>query len=114
MSAQTVVILGGGVGGLVVANELARRLPAMHRVVLVERSARHAFAPSFLWLMTGDRQPGQITRDLRTLVPPRVELLQAEARSIVEGQASGFDTEAGPSPPRRRPRRGLSQGGPGL
>ena len=50
MSAQTIVILGGGVGGLVAANELARLLPERHRIVLVERSGRHAFAPSFLWL----------------------------------------------------------------
>jgi sulfide:quinone oxidoreductase len=82
MNGQTVVILGGGVGGLVTANELARRLPSPHRIVLIERSARHAFAPSFLWLMTGDRRASQITRDVRALVRPRVELVQAEARSI--------------------------------
>jgi sulfide:quinone oxidoreductase len=82
MSAQTVAILGGGVGGLVTANELARRLPEGHRIVLVERSGRHAFAPSFLWLMSGDRRPAQVTRELRTLVPSRVELVQAEVRSI--------------------------------
>jgi sulfide:quinone oxidoreductase len=82
MSAHTVVILGGGVGGIVAANELARLLPARHRIVLVERSARHAFAPSFLWLMTGDRTASQITRNLRSLVRPRVEILQAEVRSI--------------------------------
>lgn len=99
MSAHTVVILGGGVGGLVTANELARRLPNPHRIVLIERSARHAFAPSFLWLMAGDRQASQITRDLRELVRPRVEVLQAEARSIdwagrrveADGRAIGFD-----------------------
>ncbi len=82
MSAQTIVILGGGVGGLVAANELARLLPEKHRIVLVERSRRHAFAPSFLWLMTGARRTGQITRDVRTLVPRRVEIVQAEAQSI--------------------------------
>lgn len=82
MSAQTIVILGGGVGGLVAANELARLLPERHRIVLVERSRRHAFAPSFLWLMTGARRTGQITRDVRTLVPRRVEIVQAEAQSI--------------------------------
>ena len=99
MSARTVVVLGGGVGGLVTANELARRLPSPHRIVLIERSGRHAFAPSFLWLMTGDRQAPQITRDLRALVRPRVELVQAEARSIdwagrrveADGRAIGFD-----------------------
>jgi sulfide:quinone oxidoreductase len=82
MNGQTIVILGGGVGGLVTANELARRLPSPHRIVLVERSARHAFAPSFLWLMTGDRRAAQITRDVRALVRPRVEVVRAEARAI--------------------------------
>ncbi len=82
MNRQTVVILGGGVGGLVTANELARLLPSPHRIVLVERSARHAFAPSFLWLMTGDRRANQITRNVRALLRPRVEVVQAEARAI--------------------------------
>lgn len=97
MSAQTVVILGGRVGGIVAANELARRLPEPHRVVLVERSPRHAFAPSFLWLMTGDRTAAQVTRDLRSLIRPRVEIVQAEARSIdwakrrVEADGRGID-----------------------
>jgi sulfide:quinone oxidoreductase len=99
MNEQTVVILGGGVGGLVAANELARRLPSPHRIVLVERSARHAFAPSFLWLMTGDRRPSQITRDLRALVRPRVEIVRAEARAIdaaarrveADGRSIGYD-----------------------
>ncbi len=99
MTAQTVVILGGGTAGLVAANELARRLPDAHRIVLVERSGRHAFAPSFLWLMTGDRRPAQITRDLRALVAPRVDVVQAQARSIdwrdrrvdTDGQAIPYD-----------------------
>ena len=82
MTAQTIVILGGGVGGLVAANELAQRLPSGQRIVLVERAARHAFAPSFLWLMTGERRAEQITRDLRALVRPGVEIVHAEVRGI--------------------------------
>ena len=82
MSGKTILILGGGIGGLVVANELRRLLPAGHRIVLVEKNSRHAFAPSFLWLMTGDRQPEQITRDVRQLVRPGVELILAEAQAI--------------------------------
>jgi sulfide:quinone oxidoreductase len=79
MSAKTTVVLGGGVGGLVAANELRRLLSREHRVFLVERNLQHAFAPSFLWLMIGDRQGPEITRDLRTLVRPGVEVMEAEA-----------------------------------
>jgi sulfide:quinone oxidoreductase len=48
MPSKTVVILGGGVGGMIAANQLRKRLAPDHRVVLVERNADHAFAPSFL------------------------------------------------------------------
>jgi sulfide:quinone oxidoreductase len=77
-----VLILGGGVGGQVVANELRRVLPGAHRVTLVERNCRHAFAPSFLWVMTGDRQPEQVTRDLRDLLHPGVEVVEGDIRAI--------------------------------
>lgn len=82
MSGKTVGILGGGVGGLVAANEVRRLLSKQHRVVLVERDLRHAFAPSFLWVMTGDRRPDRIVRDLRTLVRPGVEVVQADVTGI--------------------------------
>jgi len=96
---KRIVILGGGVGGVVAANELARRLPRSHRIFLVERSGTHAFAPSFLWLMTGDRETPQITRPLRTLVRPGVEIVEAEARAIdlagarveTDGEAIAYD-----------------------
>ena len=82
MSGKTVLILGAGIGGLVAASELRRLLPDEHRVVLVEKNPMHAFPPSFLWLMTGDRQSQQITRDLRALLRPGVELILAEAQAI--------------------------------
>ena len=83
--AQTIVILGAGVGGQVAANELRRRLSGEHRIVLVEKNTRHAFAPSFLWLMTGDRRLEQITRDVRGLLTPGIEIIDAEARLIDVG-----------------------------
>ena len=82
MSANTVVILGGGVGGLVAANELRQCLPHEHRIVLVERNPQHTFAPSYPWLMTGSRRPEQISRDIRRLARPGVEVELAEAHGI--------------------------------
>lgn len=70
MAGKTVAVLGGGVGGLMAANMLRRLLPQQHRVVLVEKNRRHAFAPSFLWLMVGTRRAEQIVRDLRDLQFP--------------------------------------------
>jgi sulfide:quinone oxidoreductase len=82
MPGKTIVILGGGVGGLVAANELRRLLPEENRIVLVERDPYHVFAPSFLWLMTGERRPDQIRRDLRSLVLTGIEVELAEAQII--------------------------------
>jgi len=82
MSGKTILILGAGIGGLIAAGELRRLLPREHRVILVEKNARHAFAPSFLWVMSGDRRPEQIARDVRHLTPPGVELILAEAQAI--------------------------------
>jgi sulfide:quinone oxidoreductase len=90
-----IVILGAGIGGQVVANELRRSLPDEHRVTLIERDARHAFAPSFLWVMTGDRRPEQVTRDVRDLVRPGVEVLVGEVRAIdVANHRVEFDGDA--------------------
>lgn len=82
MPSKTVVILGGGIGGMIAANQLRRRLTPDHRVVLVERNREHAFAPSFLWLMTGDRKPEQICRPLATLLRRGVECVRANAETL--------------------------------
>ena len=77
-----VVILGGGVGGLVAANRLRRRLDRRHSVVLVDRQARHVFSPSFLWMMRGWREPPDISRDLGRLARKGIEVVTDEIREI--------------------------------
>jgi len=94
MAGRTVLVLGGGVGGLVAANELRRRLDPGDRVVLVEREARHLFQPSLLWLMVGRRRREQIERPLRSLLARGVELIEAEVRTI-DPQARQVETATG-------------------
>lgn len=82
MASKTIVILGGGVGGMIAANELRAKLPGQHRIVLIERNAEHSFAPSFLWVMTGDRKPEQVRRPLPALLRPGIEFVNATAEGL--------------------------------
>ena len=78
----TVLVLGGGVGGVVAARSLRRRLPEQHRVVIVERERDHLFAPSLLWLMTGKRTPRAISRPLDRLARKGIEVIGGEIARI--------------------------------
>ncbi len=49
MNGKNVVIVGAGTGGIVLANRLRSKLAPPHRIMVIERSETHAFAPSFLW-----------------------------------------------------------------
>ncbi len=82
MKEKSILILGGGVGGIVTANALRRQLPPEHHVIIVDKRAEYVFAPSLLWVMVGWRQPQQITKDLRQMVHSGVEVVQAEVLEI--------------------------------
>jgi sulfide:quinone oxidoreductase len=79
---QTIVILGGGVGGVVCAVELRKKLPKQHRIVLVDREERHLFAPSLLWLMIGQRTAEKISRPLDRLRKKGIDVMRGEIQHI--------------------------------
>jgi sulfide:quinone oxidoreductase len=78
----TTLVLGGGVGGLVASAKLRKRLPRGHRVILVERQRDHVFAPSLLWIASGTRTSGAITKPLARLVHRGVEVVRGDIESI--------------------------------
>jgi sulfide:quinone oxidoreductase len=80
--AQTILILGAGIGGIVAAERLRRRLPKEHRIVLVDRERTHVFSPSLLWLMTGDRKADAISRPLARIERRDIDLVRGEIESI--------------------------------
>lgn len=82
MPEKTVLILGGGVGGVVTANLLRRELGREHKIVVVDRESRHYFAPSFPWVAVGSRQPSATYRDLRLLSRKGIEFLQQEVEKL--------------------------------
>lgn len=80
--AKTVVVLGGGVGGVVAATTLRKKLSRQHRVVIVDRERDHLFAPSLLWLMTGGRTARQISRPLDRLTKKGIEVIHGDIERI--------------------------------
>ncbi|HZJ49646.1 MAG TPA: FAD/NAD(P)-binding oxidoreductase [Actinomycetota bacterium] len=93
MGANTVVVLGAGTGGVVAARELRRHLDDADRVVVVDRSPVYRFAPSFLWVLTGARRPGQVTRDLSSLRAHNIDVVHADVIDIDLSAATIRTTE---------------------
>jgi sulfide:quinone oxidoreductase len=82
MKGKTVLVLGGGVGGIVTANALREHLASEHRIVVVAKRAEHIFSPSLLWLMVGWRQKRQLSKSLRHMLHPDIEVIRAEVEAI--------------------------------
>ena len=62
--AKTVLVLGGGIGGVVAARELRKGLGSSDRVILIDRDGKHLFSPSLLWVMEGTRKLDAIVKNL--------------------------------------------------
>lgn len=84
--AENVLILGGGVGGVAAANALRKLLPGDARITLVDREAEFRLAASFLWVMTGARTPGQVSRPLERLERRGIEVVRGEVQRIDPGR----------------------------
>lgn len=79
---KTVLILGAGIGGLVAGKTLRQALPKNHRIILVDRESTFVFAPSLLWLMTGDRTPKTISRPLARIEQKGIQLIHGDIEHI--------------------------------
>lgn len=66
---STIVVLGGGIGGLSAAFELKDALGDKHEIVLVSDQDVFEFTPSNPWVAVKWRKPEAIRLDLRELMP---------------------------------------------
>ena len=77
------LILGGGFGGVVAAENLARQIPKEHQITLVSRSSEFIFYPELVRLAFGKCEPQDISFDLReAMLDRRVRFIQAEVARI--------------------------------
>ena len=86
---KRVVILGGGVGGTLTANLLARRLrPRMDRgdveVTVVDPNAAHVYQPGFMYIAMGGEREEKLRKPERSLLDRRVRLVIDDAIRVDE------------------------------
>jgi sulfide:quinone oxidoreductase len=79
---KTIVILGGGMGGLVSANLLAKKIGGLAEIILIDKNENHIFQPSFLWVLFGKRAAREIQKPLSILKQKGIEFVQDEAVKI--------------------------------
>jgi len=82
-----IVVVGGGSGGTLSANLLAKQLAReIHagqvRVQLISGSRQHIFQPGYLHVAFAGQDPSKIVREERTLVKRDVHLMEEPAERI--------------------------------
>ena len=77
------VILGAGTAGTIMANKLARALPAREwRITVVDRDDHHAYQPGFLFVPFHGYEPADIVRSRRRYLDRRVVFAEALVERI--------------------------------
>ena len=72
-----ILIVGGGMGGTILANNLARRLKAETksgkvRLEMLSASDKHAYLPGLLYVAVGRMTPDELYRDQASLLEPGI------------------------------------------
>jgi sulfide:quinone oxidoreductase len=70
-----ILILGGGVGGTITANLVARQVGDRARITLVDSTGIHTYQPGFLYVAVGMEQATALQRDEHDLLRDEVKLV---------------------------------------
>ncbi len=84
---KRILILGGGVGGTLTANLLARKLRRRIRageltITVVDQTGQHVYQPGFMYIAMGGERADKLQRPERGLLDPRVTLVVGEVESV--------------------------------
>ena len=79
---RTVLVLGAGTAGTMLANRLNRRLGDGWQVVVVEPETVHRYQPGYLFLPFGGYRPGQLERPVTDCLDRGVVLCRGEVDHV--------------------------------
>ena len=82
-----ILVLGGGVGGTLVANLISRRLhseidDAQASVTVIDEDGNHVYQPGFMYIAMGGEREERLHRPERALLDRRVQLVVGRVESI--------------------------------
>lgn len=79
---KTIIILGGGVGGVITANTLRKKLGKEHKIIVIDKELKHTFASSLLWVANGTRSEKSISKQLDTLKKKGIEFIHGNIENV--------------------------------
>ena len=80
---KTLLILGAGTGGTMVANKMAHHLdPQEWRIIIVDRDENHYYQPGFLFIPFGIYSKNDVIKPKRNFLPPQVEVIFSDIELI--------------------------------
>ncbi len=80
---KTLLILGAGTGGTMVANKMAQNLdPTEWRIIIVDRDENHYYQPGFLFIPFGIYSQSDVVKPKRNFLPPHVQVIFSDIELI--------------------------------
>jgi sulfide:quinone oxidoreductase len=80
---KTILILGAGTGGTIMANKLCKDLRKDEwQIVVAEKENNHYYQPGFLFLPFGQYSRKRVTKKTKSFLPSQVKLITSEATNI--------------------------------
>jgi len=80
---KTLLILGAGTGGTMVANKMVQNLDLQEwRIVIVDRDENHYYQPGLLFIPFGIYAPNDVVKPKRNFLPPQVEMIFSDIEAI--------------------------------
>jgi len=80
---KTILILGAGTGGTMVANKMAEHLDLQEwRIIIVDRDEKHYYQPGFLFIPFDIYSPIDVVKPKRNFLPPQVEIIFSDIEII--------------------------------
>ncbi|MDR3402128.1 MAG: FAD/NAD(P)-binding oxidoreductase [Chthoniobacter sp.] len=77
-----ILILGGGTGGTLLANLLARSIGSQATITVVSSNVQHYYQPGWLYVPFGQQDPRSLSRRERELLNEKVELVHGDIREL--------------------------------